>query len=105
MRYGSDTLLRIDRAYRDRDYEVYPYVRLDDFVVGAGNAAPHGEDPWWLSNGTFNLAHVAGCIDPRPNADIARRLRGEPAYAPRPAAPIPIAAAPDFIRRDGEGFR
>jgi len=89
LRYGSDFLRRLDAESRVARYEVFPYVRLDDRIVGPENAAPFGQDPWWLSNDLFSAAHVAGCIDPRAHADIARRLRGEAPIATSPAAPLP----------------
>jgi hypothetical protein len=89
MRYGSDFLRALDAAYHAADYEVYAYVQLGDFLVGAENASPFAEAPWWMPGGPFGLAHIEGAIDPRAQADIARRLRGDAPYATRPAAPLP----------------
>lgn len=89
LRYGSELVRRLDNVYRTASYELFAYVRLNDGWVGAENAAPFGETPWWLSNGLFNSAHDMGCIDVRAHADIARRLRGEAPYATRPPAAIP----------------
>jgi hypothetical protein len=89
LRYGSELVRRLENVYRAADYELFTYVRLGDSWVGAENAAPFGETPWWLSNGLFNSAHDMGCIDLRAHADIARRLRGEAPYATSPSAAIP----------------
>lgn len=70
------------------DYEIVPYTRLGDGVVGAQNAAPPGQDPWWLGK-PFSLPHLMAGHDVRILTDIARRLRGEPAFATRPPAPLP----------------
>lgn len=70
-------------------YEVYCYVRLEDRIVGAQNAGLGGASPWWVSNLPFETAHGDAYRDPRILADIARRLRNEPAFATEPATPVP----------------
>jgi hypothetical protein len=89
----SEFIAWINEADVDHDYVHYCYVRLGDDVVGAENAAPAGATPWWLPNPAFEHAHIAGTLDNRFWADIARRLRGEPAYATVPPAPIPESAS------------
>jgi hypothetical protein len=93
MRAGSRLLARLngEREGAD-DYEVYPYVRLGDLVVGAENASPPGRPPFWVSDRLFQPAHAAGAMDARFHADIARRLRGEPPYTTLPAAALPRTA-------------
>lgn len=71
------------------EYELIPYVRLDDFVVGDENAAPPDRHPWWVPNDLFKSAHMESNDDPRILADIARRLRGEPPFTTEPATPLP----------------
>ena len=95
MRPGSDFLAKLDAWYEEADYELYPYVRLDDAVVGAPNAAPPGEQPWWVPNKPFELAHAFVSHDPRLIADIASRLRGEDGYAKLPRTPLPAEAESD----------
>jgi hypothetical protein len=101
MRTGSAFLRRLDEADalaaagagdagdgRGR-YELVPYTRLGDRIVGPANAAPAGAAPWWVANVPLQPAHVGANLDPRIRADIARRLRGEPPFTRSPAAPLP----------------
>jgi hypothetical protein len=92
MQAGSAFLEGLSAREGNGRPELYAYVRLGDRIVGAENAAPPGETAWWVSNPPFQLAHAGAVNDSRILADIARRLRGEEAYARRPAAPLPEAA-------------
>ncbi len=92
MRAGSKLLARLNEATGSADYEIYPYVRLGDLIVGAENASPPGRPPFWVSDRLFQPAHAAGAVDARFHADIARRLRGEPPYTTLPAAALPGTA-------------
>jgi len=89
MRAGSPLLEHLDAALEDAPYELYPYVRLNDAVVGPANAAPHGRIAWWVDTPPFDLAHLRAQDDPRIIADIARRLRGETPYTTEPADELP----------------
>ena len=73
------------------DYEIYPYVRLGDAIVGATNAAPHGRSPWWVPGEALQDAHLMASLDARIVADVARRLRGEPPFTTDPPQPLPSA--------------
>jgi hypothetical protein len=68
---------------------LYPYVRLDDVIVGEAYAAPPGERSWWVANVPLGLAHMTASSDVRILCDIARRLRGDEAWSSHPAAPLP----------------
>lgn len=92
MRSGSAFLVELNQQLGDCDYELFTYSRLDDLIVGVENTSPPGVNPWWVANPPFSLAHVAACKDPRILADIARRVRGEAAYATTPAAALPSEA-------------
>jgi hypothetical protein len=91
MRRGSDFLSELDASVDEPwiEPEIYPYARLDDAIVGASNTAPPGQEPWWVANIPFRFAHLGAADDPRILADIARRLRGEPAYSLDPRTPLP----------------
>ncbi len=89
MRAGSDFLARLDRELTVADYPIIPYVRLYDTIVGAHNAAPYGQTPWWLPARPFSRSHGDAYRDPRLIADLARRLRGETPYTTEPAAEVP----------------
>lgn len=94
MRAGSDFLRRLDLAIdAGAAYPIVPYVRLGDAMVGAENAALHGQTPWWLANRTLQPAHLGAHTDPRILADIARRLRGETPFTTEPRTPLPGAAS------------
>lgn len=87
LRTGSGFLTRLNNA--PRDYQIIPYTRLGDYVVGDRNTAPPPLTPHWLPNQPFTLSHVDAAKDPRIIADIARRLRDEPPFATTPASPLP----------------
>ncbi len=71
------------------EYELIPYGRLCDTVVGVKNTAPPGYTPWWVSAPAFQDSHVNAIGDPRILADITLRLRGETPATISPAAPVP----------------
>lgn len=71
------------------EYELVPYVRLGDVVVGEANASPRGRPPVWVPNLPLEDSHLTAFCDPRIVADIARRLRGEEPFATLPAEPLP----------------
>jgi pimeloyl-ACP methyl ester carboxylesterase len=87
VRYHSARLQELDNA--PRNYPIYPYVRLGDVTVGAKNASPPGQRPWWVYTPWFNFAHEGAPLDPRILADIALRMRDEPAFSTEPPAPLP----------------
>lgn len=87
MRPGSEFLARVNAS--PRTYELYPYARLGDRIVGEENAAPDGQNPWWVATPPLAMAHVGSVCDWRIFADIARRLRGEEGYTVGPAATLP----------------
>ncbi|MFA9479250.1 esterase/lipase family protein [Phycisphaerales bacterium AB-hyl4] len=89
MRGESEFLQQLDASFEDADYELYPYVRLGDLIVGAPNTAPPGDTPWWLPNRRLELAHAWAYRDPRIVADITRRLRDEEPFATNPRTPLP----------------
>ncbi|MCI0364526.1 MAG: hypothetical protein L0Y44_10370 [Phycisphaerales bacterium] len=86
MRMGSQFLRSLNAA--ECDYQIIPYARLGDMIVGEANSAPPGRDPWWLAN-PMSLAHGLAGHDVRFLVDIGRRLRNEPPFTSDPAAPIP----------------
>lgn len=92
MRAGSAFLCTLDEA--EQCFEVLPYCRLDDWIVGEENAAPPGRAAWWVPNQPFQLGHIDAPKDPRIVADIARRLRGENPYTTLPAADLPGDTTP-----------
>jgi pimeloyl-ACP methyl ester carboxylesterase len=87
MRAGSNFLRKLDKS--ERDYQLIPYVRLNDIIVGEENAAPAGGTAWWVPAEPFQDSHLFAIADPRIVADIARRLRGEPPLTVDPPAPLP----------------
>ena len=91
MRPGSEFLEVLDREQALSAYPILPYVRLADTIVGADNAAPAGQTPWWLPARAWSRSHTDAYRDPRLIAELARRLRGEEAYATEPATALPGA--------------
>ncbi len=87
MRPGSEFMTTI--ATSPVTYKIYPYVRLGDVIVGESNAAPPGENPWWVPNAWLEPAHLLAYKAPRILADIARRLRDEPPFVSEPREPLP----------------
>ncbi|USN98563.1 MAG: hypothetical protein H6810_10355 [Phycisphaeraceae bacterium] len=68
-------LTKLDEAYKG-DYEIIPYARLDDRIVGTINTAPPGRWPIWTNSARFT-SHLTINEDRRILTDVARRLRGE----------------------------
>ncbi len=89
MRADSSMVAELNAVLPEQHYKLYPYVRLGDGIVGSVNAAPPGRYAWWVANPFLANAHLDAHKDPRIVTDIAARLRGEPPYATRPAAPLP----------------
>lgn len=89
MRPGSPFLARIDAVCASRLFELEPYTRTDDGIVGAANTAPPGTLPWWVPGEFGQSDHLTVQEDPRLLADIARRLRGEQPFTTAPRAPLP----------------
>ena len=87
MRKGSEFLAQMERT--ERGYELVPYGRLGDQIVGAENTAPSGMTPWWVETPALQLSHIDCYRDTRIVADISRRLRGEPGYTVGTPAPLP----------------
>jgi pimeloyl-ACP methyl ester carboxylesterase len=80
--------LDIERDLSDL-FPVYSYVALGDRTVGARNAAVPGQTAWWVSQPLLMSAHDTAYADPRIQADIVRRLRGEEPFTRDPPAPLP----------------
>jgi hypothetical protein len=89
MRPGSAFITWLAEQDRFATYELYPYVRLADEIVGDRNASPPDRAPLWLANPPLHLSHAGAMTDARIIADIARRLRGEAAFAQLPGTPLP----------------
>ncbi|MEX2212731.1 MAG: hypothetical protein WD768_01300 [Phycisphaeraceae bacterium] len=89
MRRGSPFLQHLDAGLNEADYEIIPYTRLDDHIVGEENASPWDAGVWWLSDKPLESSHLFAMNDPRILADILRRLRGEAHYTTTPASPLP----------------
>ena len=75
-------------------YELYPYVRLGDVIVGSENAAPEGQNPLWVPAAPFQESHMMAVLDARIIADVARRLRGEEPLVTGPPQPLPTNPGP-----------
>jgi len=97
LREGSAFLHRLELAEARESgagagpvYEIVPYVRLGDWMVGTRDAAPAGVTPWWVATPPLEDAHVGAPLDERILADIERRLRGEEPFTRPPAAAVPV---------------
>lgn len=89
MSAGSDFLEELSPPDQANYENLYPYARLDDFIVGTSNTAPWGMEPWWVTNMPFESAHVFAYRDRRIVVDIVRRLRREVPWSIEPAMPPP----------------
>lgn len=87
MRFGSAFLRKLNEG--KAPYEIFPYVRLGDVIVGAKNTAPYGEPPWWVPPEDVSPAHGFAYDDDRIFLDIALRLRAEKPVSTFPRAPLP----------------
>lgn len=93
MRKSSAFLAQLDDALAEASYELIPYTRLNDSIVGEHNTAPPGQQPWWVGHGAGVMSHFNAHQDPRILADIARRLRGEEPWTREPRTPLPTEDA------------
>jgi hypothetical protein len=95
LRSGSKFLRELEAAEEGeggRDYEIIPYVRLGDWIVGPENAAPRdAAAAYWVPNPPLNSAHWGAPLDPRIVADIARRLRGETPFTTTQPTALPAS--------------
>jgi pimeloyl-ACP methyl ester carboxylesterase len=91
MRPKSDFLRKLESAERDCNCEIFPYVRLEDEIVGEQYASPPNKQAWWVSKLPLQPAHIGAATDPRILADIIRRLRDETPLTTEPAAALPVA--------------
>jgi len=95
LRSGSKFLRDLEAAEDangGRDYEIVPYVRLGDWIVGAENAAPRdAAAAYWVPNPPLDSAHWGAPADPRIVADIARRLRGETPFTTTQPTSLPAS--------------
>ena len=89
MRPNSMFLQHLQESEACVSYEIIPYVRLNDRVIGPANAAPAGRWPWWVPNEPMQNPHIGAATDARILADILRRLRSEKPLSIEPAAPVP----------------
>jgi len=89
MRPGSEFLLRLDKALESASYEIIPYARLTDLVVGETNTAPANQTALWVPARTLQTSHLFSAFDARIRLDIMKRLRGEKSLFTEPLAPLP----------------
>lgn len=87
MRFGSPFLRKLNET--KPSYEIFPYVRIGDVIVGAKNTALCGESPWWVPPEDVSPAHGFAYDDDRIFLDIALRLRGEKPVSTLPRTPLP----------------
>lgn len=86
---GSPFMLYLGGCDAAAGYELYPYARLRDHLVGEELASPAGHTPIWLAPPPLEGGHGGAWRDHRIIADIARRLRGESPFSTEPRAPLP----------------
>jgi len=89
MRPGSEFLRHLDKAFVTASYEVIPYTRLSDPIVGEANSSPPNQTPLWVPARLLQTSHLFSAFDARIRADITRRLRGEKSLFTEPLAPLP----------------
>jgi hypothetical protein len=99
MQPGSDFLTYLANTDPLATYDLFPYVHLDDEIVGDRFAAPPGENPYWLPNIAPLPPHMGAVLDERILADISRRLRSERPFTIPPAGPLPFSQRSDASGR------
>lgn len=92
MKPRSDFLARLNEGLNVADYEIFPYTRLGDWIVGEEKTSPPEQEPIWISNRAFEMAHIQAVFDARIQADILARLRGESPLAVSSRSPLPMKA-------------
>ncbi|MEM9418499.1 MAG: hypothetical protein AAGA25_05510 [Planctomycetota bacterium] len=89
MNADSDFLARLVAGLAVADFELVPYTRVGDWIVGPDKTSPKGQHPHWVSDCAFEMAHIQAAFDARIQADILTRLRGGEPLASLPATPLP----------------
>lgn len=89
MKPGSPFLQYLESCDPAATYQLFPYARLNDGLVGAHYAAPPTQTPLWLAPPPLQGGHSNAWFDDRILADIARRLRGETPFSSLPPAALP----------------
>lgn len=89
MRHDSLFLEHLDAELAKAGYELTCYTRLGDTIVGEENTAPDDRGVYWIDTPPFNRAHQEAYRDPRIEADILLRLRGEEPLAVGAPTPLP----------------
>ncbi len=91
MKPGSATLAYLDeqRGRPGNDYRIVAYARTKDWVVGNERTAPPGKTAYWVPTPFLHRPHQEAYRDPRIEADILRRLRGETPLTAETPAPWP----------------
>jgi len=95
MQADSPFIDRLEAVLPNAAYELVPYVRLGDEIVGECFAAPRGWNPWWVSARPLEMSHPLTHRDARIWADTLRRLRGEQPFTQGEPAPLPISCEDD----------
>lgn len=85
----SDFMKYVAACDASATYQLIPYARLGDSIVGEQYAAPPGQIPFWLATPATEGGHSGAWTDVRILADIARRLRDEPPFTREPRTPLP----------------
>jgi pimeloyl-ACP methyl ester carboxylesterase len=89
MRRDSSFLVHLDEQAEAAGYELVAYTRTGDWVIDERNTAPPGVNPWWVATPFLHRPHQEAYRDPRIEADILRRLRGQTPLTVPPATPVP----------------
>ena len=97
---GSMFLRHLASEDAAANYELIPYVLLNDEIVGERYAAPPGRNSYWLDDDSIVPPHAAAMLDERIMADIARRLRDESPFSKTPPAPLPLVGQTIMVSRD-----
>ena len=80
MRAGSPFLGRLDAALPSAGYDLLPYVRRGDWIVGDTRAAPLSRAAWCVAARPLQFSHLQALDDPRIVADVLRQLGGQPGW-------------------------
>jgi hypothetical protein len=89
LQQGSSFLEYLQTQDATAQYQLIPYVHLNDEIVGDRLAAPPGKTAYWLSNDSILPPHTAAIFDERILADISRRLRYEQPFTSPNTTPLP----------------
>lgn len=85
LRERSEFLAKLEAAERESPaYEIVPYVRRGDWIVGTQDAAPHAQTARWVDTPPMQDAHIGASRRKDRRRRGAAAARGGAVHAKEP---------------------